>query len=844
MADVCASCGASGTLEYEPTLSALACTKCGTVSSASSSHAFEFLGRVNEEDDYQGGRTYLSGPFDEYGGIGGAGRGMGGKAAAWASKAGEYKKVYHSKKQDEAMTFIRRLLNRFGLYDSLQTRVKYLFSEAKRKIKFKWGKRAQLFAAACFYIAAKESKKNLWIVELADVLEIEDIYTLTRAIRVVKLELIPNNPNTDTEPAMFLERILAHLNTLFSSSSTSTPALHGSTVKSKKTWSASNLAWVRSISLPEVRTLASSLLSFGHSIALTAGRHPEQVAGAVILVALEGVARRPAPMQQEFADELAHLLAVKPFTIQERYREYNRLLANYAPQLPWLANEEFVVPGEKSAKGKGKKGIKSDLVRHTSDIVQFRRAIEAKMAKDKKVAEEEARMGKGKGKAVEQEEHEGGLFAGLEQLESAEEDEEVEDDQVAAQYFHDPLTSKNASDAFLRDPEPSSSSLLAESSSTTPSEPAKLLAGKLARATKPSHQAQDGPKRPGEYIRNGGRPQKKHKKVDDVAEGLLAGIASALTPSSRCSPRQLSLSASPEPPSLTASTAYSRRDVRMAHDPENNLMRQLLLAGNESVAIQAHLHQTATSSTRSISEPAKPATRLSRLLWEKKADDLDDDELFDDDELDTYVRSEAEIKAFWALPKTQLMLEQAKEMEAKAKTMPPRLPSKRKRHKLFSKYYPEYDEKTRKGGEVSAEPGDGAGGAGGAGGRGEREDTTESDSFAPRKRKTKLNPEAKARIDALLALESVGSDDEEGMPAPLGSDEFAGGAGGRRRGAAEWDMALEAAEEEGEDIDDNDSDLGAKSPAGTGAGDDGEEDWRAALGYGQHDDGGGEGWDD
>jgi hypothetical protein len=98
MSTTCTSCSAVGTLEYDSQLGALACTRCGTVSSSSSSYAYEFLGRVDAEDDYQNGRTYIGGNFDAFGGIGGAGGRNGGKAA-WASKAGDHKAVYHSKKQ-------------------------------------------------------------------------------------------------------------------------------------------------------------------------------------------------------------------------------------------------------------------------------------------------------------------------------------------------------------------------------------------------------------------------------------------------------------------------------------------------------------------------------------------------------------------------------------------------------------------------------------------------------------------------------------------------------------------------------------------------------------------------
>jgi transcription initiation factor TFIIIB Brf1 subunit/transcription initiation factor TFIIB len=70
-------------------------------------------------------------------------------------------------KQDEFNSFLRRLLSRFQLWESLRDRVRFLFREAKTRIKFKWGRRAEIFAAACLYVAAKEGNKKLWLLELA-----------------------------------------------------------------------------------------------------------------------------------------------------------------------------------------------------------------------------------------------------------------------------------------------------------------------------------------------------------------------------------------------------------------------------------------------------------------------------------------------------------------------------------------------------------------------------------------------------------------------------------------------------------------------------------------------------
>ncbi|GAA5833290.1 hypothetical protein JCM11251_005195 [Rhodosporidiobolus azoricus] len=816
----CPDCGTNTLFESDPRSGTLACTVCGTVSAASTSQAFEYLARVDEEDAFQGGRTY----------VGKQGVRRSGRVEGWARGAGESSRVYHQKKKGDFDAFVRRLMGRFQL-TSLRDRIFNMCENAKRLIQFRWGRRAEIFAAACVYVAAREQNRSLWLFDMADAVDIKDIYTLTRAIRIVKFELQINTP--ETEPALYVEKILVHLNILFSQPK---PILHGSSTKGKKTWSASNVKWVRALSLPQVRELATGLLSFADSTSLVAGRAPEQVASACILVALEGVARRPVPVGQEFCDELAHLLGGKAFTIQERYREFNKLLADYAPQLPFLANEEFAIPGEKvKAFNKGKtgrgsaKGIKKDLVQFTADIVQFRQAIEAGKAKAKREAEtereaKEAEIGKGKERAIEEEEA-ASTFTGnvvFDEDEGEEEAEEEDGEDPTNHLLHDdPLASVNASNAFLDD---------AAFALPRPSElprPRKVFTLNDAVGSRPSP-LEEGKKRPAEYVRNVGRPNKRLKVIEDIA-GRLATEASASStaqsPSPAPEPRRSPSATRSRSPSAPATSSLSSRPV---HDDENHRIRQLLLAGHDPATIYAHLHTPSSMEARSIPEPPKPATRLGRLLWDKTADELDDEELFDADELDSYVRSAAEVKHFLHLPQTQEMLRIAEEQERARAGRPPRRPTTRKRRRFFARYYPQHDDPSDAPEEVAKV-------AGGSRRRSEREDTTETtDSFAPRKKKTKLKPEAKARIEALLAMEGIGDDEEDDYG--RGGGKGQGGKGDSPVGQDEWrlEFALDAARDEGEDVHDDDAD-DAPSPARGrtgGGGDEEEEDWRTALGYG------------
>lgn len=45
--------------------------------------------------------------------------------------------------------------------------MQFLFRLARDKIAFRWGRKAEIYAAACIYAAAMESKKDLSLMQLA-----------------------------------------------------------------------------------------------------------------------------------------------------------------------------------------------------------------------------------------------------------------------------------------------------------------------------------------------------------------------------------------------------------------------------------------------------------------------------------------------------------------------------------------------------------------------------------------------------------------------------------------------------------------------------------------------------
>lgn len=605
---------------------------------------------------------------------------------------------------------------------------------------------------------------------------------------------------------MFIEAVLAHLNHLFSpdnapkastSKSAGLPRLHAAPPSTKKYFSRDNTTWLRALSLSAVRTLASGLLAFSNDTELATQRMPASVACAVVLVALEGIARTPAPALLEFVDELAFVAAIKPSTVGERYRELCKALATYAPQLPWLAGKHFAVgeagdrddatpapapPAKKRARktrtksdsAAAQRGWKRALVAYTKDIVQWRKAIDAKRAK----AAREAEMQRDGSRASSEE-----VVDGADQ---ASPEPEADADEPESAYFDDPVFSGATNAMYLL------------SSAPPPPLPDPPL-GLLNPATK-GHSATSS---------NGPPP------------GL---------PASRPAALRRTATSWPAAASASLPAAVSAAKPANLHSREQLEYRQLLLAGHAPEDILAHLSARDDQHQKQLRDPTKPSTRLDRLLWEKSAADIDnDDDLFDDGELESYIRPKAEVDDLLRLPTTKDMLQAAEEKEH---NVLPRAkesggPGRRFRGRAFSRKLGTTDPAALTPSEIEAsgwksdadlndiDKGD----RGDWGSFGpshtkkkrlpvKRAGTAESDSFAPRPKATRMTAERKRQIEALLAMKGIGDSDD---------DDYADQSGDE---AWQLDLAVDAARSEGEDVadsDDNDDD------------DNGENDWKRQV---------------
>lgn len=874
----CGSCGGVDTLEYSHELGTLACSRCGTVSTSSDSHAFEYLARVDDEDRYQNGRHYISaGALNgDYGSLGVMQVSRGGTANNWARATGESRQIYQSQRRvsdhptlppaNPSRANLARVATHTDRIRSLRSprldSLRITTSAARPcavplpagegqdcvplgpkgrnlrgclHLRRGDGKQERLAAHAtrrtffCLRRRSSECRAEVLFLYMQNAIDAENLFTLTRAVKIVKHEL--KLKFDENEPALFIEAILLHLNRLFSPSnapSTSTsktaglPRLHAAPPSKKKHFSPENVTWLRSLSLTAVRAMTSGLLAFVNETELAQHRMPQNIACAVVLVALEGVARTPAPGLTEFIDEFAYTLGIKSFTIGDRYRQVCSALAEYAPRLPWLAGRTFTVgdendddegstpaaagPRKRGRPAKGgvapkaapKRGWKRALVAYTSDIVQWRQSLDAKqrrLARESAAALERAR---------ERESSEGLEHSGEERSPGGSGAPEPGRDDEGA-YFADPVFSGMSTDMYSLNNASSASSPALEESSAQLQSPKAGIGDMADATTKPA--------------------LKKSRKRPPLDAAVTSSADLDLDLHSR-NPRRVqetgSATLKPLPP--------LRQEVEM---------RQLFLAGHGTTDILAHIGAREDQYQKQLVDPAKPSTRLQRLQWHKPVEDITaDEDLFDEGELETYLRSKSEVEDLLKLPSTKEMLEAAEARELAAMDRPEQpAPARRWRGRAFSRQV-DTNVSAWSTAELAASGWDpevkfndidiGDRGDWGCFGPShtkrrrvaKRADTAETDGFAARPKKTRMTAERKQKIEAMLARKGVGDSDD---------DDYAGGSD-----EEVWlDQAVEVARREGEAIDADDIvdnyDDGDDDDEPAGPGD--RDDWRAQLGY-------------
>lgn len=404
----------------------------------------------------------------------------------------------------------------------------------------------------------------------------------------------------------------------------------------RPTWSPACLKFLRSFKLADVHALATSLLDFASAVGLLLGRSPEQGAVAAVVMAMEGTARTVAPHAVEIMTEFGHLLGLSgTFTTAERYREFVKMLGDYAPKIPWL--------GFKA----GVQVQKKDLIRDTQDIVTFGRALALKEQMEK--AEPEADTGKGKGKSkvvrnstLEERPDDNEGSPGAEDEDEDDEDEDSEDgadkaDLLLDQTFNKP-SNIPASARAARSP----------SMSSSPAAETDSPHDGAARPVKPVHPDEKVPRagRPLEYMRLRPGADKRARTIELAAASIEQAAAPLFSafgiPTPPVPPQSSTQSLSNPVPSMSSVIAPGYRHTRpqnarpfAAHETEAVRIRQQLLMGHDRADIFQRRVETVQSAN---------SNRLTKLLWNREVDEIDDDELFGEGELEALVRTDEEVE--------------------------------------------------------------------------------------------------------------------------------------------------------------------------------------------------------
>lgn len=378
---------------------------------------------------------------------------------------------------------------------------------------------------------------------------------------------------------------------------------------------------MRALDFVEVRKLAGRLVAFTGDINLVVARSPEQVSCAVIVMAMEGTARSPAPVAAEIMSELSRLLAVKSSTIAERYRELWRALADFAPTVPWI--------GEK-----GRGCNKRLLASYVDDIVKFRKSKMAKLQMAQRgslvMVEPQA----------EEESTEGGNPSRIEGETLLSDDEaEEEDDEVELEaYFPDPLSDPKAAAilAGLRDNAISAPSQPGGRRLPTVPNPAATTSFSRVGPLDALIQNAQSVKRPAEYMRNRPDQIKRVRTIERAATALLESFTS--NPGSEVLVSKIAIDSDLLPPGQADPTRTAHNPFP-AHSEAAVHYRQLLLAGHDPTAIFE-------GKNFELEDPSRGGAanrRLTALLWTRTVDEITDEELFAEGEMDALVRTPAEV---------------------------------------------------------------------------------------------------------------------------------------------------------------------------------------------------------
>ncbi|KAG8923697.1 tRNA-splicing endonuclease subunit [Tulasnella sp. 417] len=268
--------------------------------------------------------------------------------------------------------FIRSVLNHMGIR-SYYDRVVALFDASMAKGKFRFGTRATAIIGACILITMREAGIPETLKSLAARLKLTPARLTGSTYKILSLHGMHLKP---TDPLNYIPAVLRAISDILASPSGSLPT--------------PLRTYLSTPSLNAVQNLATDLCYLTEIVNLTHNRQAPPVACALVIVALEGETGKCVPSLPRLAELLSMAFNASRETTMDRYLEVQELISRWKTSLPWFAIDVHPTVGKKSKNVKKRKAAQPEREEHAGlikDIVIFQEELWRKAKEMESAAE-------------------------------------------------------------------------------------------------------------------------------------------------------------------------------------------------------------------------------------------------------------------------------------------------------------------------------------------------------------------------------------------------------------------------------------------------------------------------
>ncbi|KAG9019600.1 tRNA-splicing endonuclease subunit [Tulasnella sp. 427] len=344
---VCKECG--GALEYVPDALSFVCVSCGIMSNP---NQYFLVGDVDDANATGYEKEGMSVVFHPY-----AQSRTNDEAPEEASLLKEQRYRRNMAKSHE---FIRSVLNHMGIR-SYYDRVVALFDASMAKGKFRFGSCATSIIGACILITMRESGIPETLKSLAARLDLTPARLTGSTYKILSLHGMRLKP---TDPLNYIPAVLRTISEILNSPIVPLPA--------------PLRTFLSTPSLNAVQNLATDLCYLTEIVNLTHNRLAPPVACALTIVALEGEIGKCAPALPRLAELLSAAFNVSRETTLDRYLEVQELLGRWKTNLPWFTVDVHPTVEKKAKNVKKRKAAQPEREEHAGlvkDIVIFQEEL-------------------------------------------------------------------------------------------------------------------------------------------------------------------------------------------------------------------------------------------------------------------------------------------------------------------------------------------------------------------------------------------------------------------------------------------------------------------------------------